>query len=107
MLLFQAVATVSFSYMVWMMLVQRYSASAMQSFTFLSPIWGVLLGIVVLGEELQAPLVAGIALVGIGIYLVNRPPRRTVLGSAQQPVQRPGRPARTRSLGAPRSPGAP
>jgi len=94
MLLFQAVATVCFSYMVWMMLVQRYSASAMQSFTFLSPAWGVLLGVIVLGEELQALLVVGIALVGFGIALVNRPPRR--LGRNASPPAR----AKARSPGA-------
>jgi len=92
MLVFQAVATVCFSYMVWMMLVLRYSASAMQSFTFLSPVWGVLMGVAILGEPLQALLVAGIALVGIGIYLVNRPPWR--------PVKSPSRPAAPPTSGA-------
>ncbi len=100
MVLFQAVATVCFSYMVWMLLVQRYSASAMQSFTFLSPVWGVLLGVAVLGEELQALLVAGIALVGVGIFLVNRPP----LGRGRRAAPRAQ--AAPRADAAPRSPGA-
>ncbi len=81
MVVFQAAAAVSFSYMAWLALMRRYSASAMQSFTFLTPAWGVLLGVLVLGEELQALTVAGIALVGCGIYLVNRPARRRPPGA--------------------------
>jgi drug/metabolite transporter (DMT)-like permease len=79
MILFQAGVAVSFSYLMWTMwtvLLKRYAASAMQSFTFLTPVWGVLLGVLVLGEEVQALLILGIALVGSGIYLVNRPHRR-------------------------------
>jgi drug/metabolite transporter (DMT)-like permease len=76
MIVFQAVVAVSFSYLMWTVLLKRYSASAMQSFTFLTPAWGVLMGVVVLGEEVQVALIAGIALIGIGIYLVNRPPPR-------------------------------
>ena len=76
MIVFQGAVAVSFTYLMWTVLLKRYSASAMQSFTFLTPAWGVLLGVLVLGEDVQALLVAGIALVGLGIYLVNRPPAR-------------------------------
>jgi len=81
MVVFQAAVAVSFSYMAWLALMRRYSASAMQSFTFLTPAWGVLLGVLVLGEEVQALVLVGIALVGLGIYLVNRPARRTRPGA--------------------------
>jgi len=77
MILFQAGITVSISYMAWTALLRTYSASTMQSFTFLTPVWGVLLGVAVMGDEVQALLVAGIALVGLGIFLVNRAPRRS------------------------------
>jgi drug/metabolite transporter (DMT)-like permease len=76
MIVFQACVAVSFTYLVWTALLRAYSASAMQAFTFLTPAWGVLLGVLVLGEEVQALTVAGIALVGLGIYLVNRPRSR-------------------------------
>ncbi len=83
MVVFQATVAVSFSYMAWLALMQRYSASSMQSFTFLTPAWGVLLGIIVLGEEIQAAVILGIALIGLGIYLVNRPPPLRKVPSAR------------------------
>jgi drug/metabolite transporter (DMT)-like permease len=73
MIVFQAAVAVSFTYLMWTVLLQRYSASAMQSFAFLTPVWGVILGATVLGEDVRALMVAGIALVGLGIALVNRP----------------------------------
>jgi drug/metabolite transporter (DMT)-like permease len=76
MIVFQACVAVSFTYLMWTVLLRTYSASAMQSFTFLTPAWGVLLGVWVLGEEVQALTVAGIACIGVGIYLVNRPRKR-------------------------------
>ena len=76
MIVFQACVAVSFTYLMWTVLLRTYSASAMQAFTFLTPAWGVLLGVLVLGEDVQALTVAGIACVGLGIYLVNRPRKR-------------------------------
>jgi drug/metabolite transporter (DMT)-like permease len=74
-LLFQALVVVFFTYMMWMVLLQRFSASSLQSFTFLTPVWGVFFGITLLGDPVQALMLAGIAGVGVGLYLVNRPRR--------------------------------
>ena len=74
-LVFQGVVVVFFSYLIWMNLLRVYSASAMQSFTFLTPVWGVLMGVVLLGETVTWVTGLGIALVGTGLYLVNRPRR--------------------------------
>ena len=71
--LFQAVVVVVFSYMAWMTLLRVYPASAMQSFTFLTPVWGVLLGAILLGETITVPGVAGLAMVGAGLVLISRP----------------------------------
>ena len=71
-LLFQAEAVVFLSYLAWFNLLRRYPASALQSFTFLSPVWGVLLGVALLEERLTPPTAAGMALVGAGLVLVNR-----------------------------------
>lgn len=73
--LFQGVVVVFFSYMAWMTLVRVYPASALQSFTFMSPVWGVALGAVLLGEEITVPGVAGMAMVGAGLVLISRPRR--------------------------------
>ena len=71
-LVFQAGVIVFFSYLMWMILLRVYPASSMQSFTFLSPIWGVLAGIILLGEKVSLFLMIGMALVGLGLFLVNR-----------------------------------
>lgn len=71
-LAFQSVVVVFFSYVAWMSLLRIYPASAMQSFTFLTPVWGVMLGVVILGEGLTAAGVTGMALVGVGLMLINR-----------------------------------
>jgi drug/metabolite transporter (DMT)-like permease len=74
-LLFQALVIVFFTYMMWMVLLKRFTASALQSFTFLTPVWGVFFGITLLGDPVQALMLVGIALVGVGLYLINRPRR--------------------------------
>jgi drug/metabolite transporter (DMT)-like permease len=75
MLAYQGVVVVFFSYLMFIVLLDRYQPSAVQSFVFLTPVWGVCSGIVLLGERLSLYLVCGMALVGLGIYLINRPRR--------------------------------
>ena len=74
-LVFQGTVVVFFSYMMWVRLLQVYPASGLQAFTFLSPVWGVLAGIVLLKEALSWPMAGGIALVAAGLILVNQRPR--------------------------------
>lgn len=69
----QGVVVVFFSYMAWMTLVRVYPAGALQSFTFLSPVWGVAMGAILLGETITIPVVAGMAMVGAGLVLISRP----------------------------------
>lgn len=71
--LFQGVVVVFFSYMVWVMLLQRYPATALQPFVFLGPFWGVGGGAVLLDEPLSAMLIGSLVLVAGGLFLVNRP----------------------------------
>ncbi len=72
---FQGVVVVFFSYQAWMSLLTRYPATSLQSFTFLSPLWGVLTGVVLLSEAVSLLLLLGMTLIGGGIFLVNRPRR--------------------------------
>jgi drug/metabolite transporter (DMT)-like permease len=72
-LTYQAVWVVSVTYMAWFALIVRYSASRLSSFTFLTPLFGVLAGHMVLNEPLSAPFALSVALVAIGLVLVNRP----------------------------------
>lgn len=75
MVAYQGVIVVGFTYLMWTTLLRRYPASAMQSFTFLSPVWGVVMGMLLLDELVTGIMTVGIALIGLGLYLVNRPRR--------------------------------
>jgi drug/metabolite transporter (DMT)-like permease len=76
-LIFQAVFIVAFTYLLWFWLVRRYPASGLSSFTFLSPVHGVLLGGLLLNEPLSIHIFVALALIAAGLFLVNRPARRT------------------------------
>ena len=60
------------TYLVWFWLVRRYPPSRLASFTFLTPIMGVLAGGILLKEPISPLLILALGLVGTGIYLVNR-----------------------------------
>lgn len=76
MLLFQAVFVVAFTYLLWFWLVKRYPAAGLSSFTFLTPVFGVLAGGLILGEPLSWRIFAALALIAAGLLIVNRPRRR-------------------------------
>lgn len=71
--LYTALLTVVFGYTIWMWMLRTYSAASLHSFTFLTPIFGVVAGHLMLGEPIGSWLLGGLALVAVGIYLVNRP----------------------------------
>jgi drug/metabolite transporter (DMT)-like permease len=72
-LLYQTFWIVGFTYLAWFALVLRYSASRLSAFTFLTPIFGVVAGHLVLGEPLTPGFALAVALVVAGLVLVNRP----------------------------------
>jgi drug/metabolite transporter (DMT)-like permease len=63
------------SYIAWFWLVRSYPPTRVGAFTFLSPVFGVLAGNLMLGEAFTPSLAAALVLVAFGIYLVNRPQR--------------------------------
>jgi drug/metabolite transporter (DMT)-like permease len=69
---FQIVWVAFITYMAWFWLISNYSVSRLSSFTFLTPLFGVLSGIVFLSEPMTVNLIAALLMVGTGIYLVNR-----------------------------------
>ena len=73
-LAFQIVIVAFASYLAWFWLMTRYSASRLASFSFFTPLFGVLAGGVLLDERISPFLLAALALVALGIYLVNRSP---------------------------------
>jgi drug/metabolite transporter (DMT)-like permease len=71
--LYQAVWVVSITFTIWFVLVVRYSAARLSVFTFLAPLFGVAAGHFVLNEPLTPAFAVAVALVAIGLLLVNRP----------------------------------
>jgi drug/metabolite transporter (DMT)-like permease len=71
--LYQAVWVVSVSFVIWFALVLRYSANRLSAFTFLTPLFGVAAGHLVLNEPLTPAFALAVAFVALGLVLVNRP----------------------------------
>ncbi len=70
---YQTLWIVCVTYVIWFALIVRYSASRLSAFTFLTPLFGVAAGHLVLGEPITAPFLAAVVLVAAGLALVNRP----------------------------------
>jgi drug/metabolite transporter (DMT)-like permease len=73
---FQIVAVVSAGFLFWFWLLTIYPASSVASFAFLSPIFGVGLGWLILDEPVGPGILAALALVCAGLVLINRPAPR-------------------------------
>ncbi|HSJ39898.1 MAG TPA: DMT family transporter, partial [Xanthobacteraceae bacterium] len=71
-LAYQTIWVVSVTFVVWFALIARFSASRLSAFTFLTPLFGVAAGHLVLGEPLTPAFAAAVALVAAGLVLVNR-----------------------------------
>jgi len=71
-LIFQTVWVAFITYFTWFWLISNYAVSRLSSFTFLTPLFGVLFGIVLLNESLTLNLIVALFMVGSGIYVVNR-----------------------------------
>jgi drug/metabolite transporter (DMT)-like permease len=65
-------AVVAFaSYLTWFWLLRHYLAARLSVFAFLTPLFGVLGGVLLLGEPLTISFLLAAVLVGTGIFLVN------------------------------------
>jgi drug/metabolite transporter (DMT)-like permease len=71
-LAYQGVVVAFVSYLVWFWLLTRYLAARLSVFSFLTPLFGVLFGVLILSEPLTPSFVGAALLVGAGIVLVNR-----------------------------------
>jgi drug/metabolite transporter (DMT)-like permease len=72
---YQGIIVAFASYLVWFWLIQVYPVSNISAFTFFTPIFGILLGGLLLQEPLTAKLLIGGGLVTSGMILVNWPDR--------------------------------
>ena len=69
--LFQGVVVAFFSYLAWFWLLRRYLASNLAVFAFMTPLYGVTFGVLVLDEPLSLNFIIGAGLVLAGITLVS------------------------------------
>jgi drug/metabolite transporter (DMT)-like permease len=71
-LAYQTVWVVSITFVIWFALIARFSANRLSAFTFLTPLFGVAAGHLMLDEPLTGAFAAAVALVAAGLLLVNR-----------------------------------
>lgn len=62
------------SYLAWMWMLGRYPATKISVFVFLTPVFALVFGALWLHESVTTSLLIAIALVAVGIVLVNRKP---------------------------------
>ncbi|KAB0572150.1 DMT family transporter [Brucella pituitosa] len=68
---FQAVIVSFAVFLIWFQLLRIYRASQLGSLSFMTPIFGVILGAIILGEPIEASFVVGTVFVITGIMIVN------------------------------------
>lgn len=61
------------TFVFWFTMIVRYSASRLSAFTFLTPLFGVAAGNLVMGDPITPAFAGAVALVIAGLILVNRP----------------------------------
>lgn len=71
-MLFQVICVVGFGYLGWFWLMKVYRANTVASFSFLSPVLAVILGWLLLDEQIGAQIWGALVLVAAGIFLINR-----------------------------------
>jgi drug/metabolite transporter (DMT)-like permease len=92
--LYQVVVVAGLSYLTWFWLLERYPASHLAAFSFVTPIFGVVAAGLVLGERITGELALAVALVAAGLYVVNSPrparARPVICPPSASRVHRPG-----------------
>ena len=73
-MLAQTVVGAFASYLAWMWMLGRYPATRISVFVFLTPLFALLFGTLLLGEPVTTTLLVALGLVAVGIVLVNRKP---------------------------------
>ena len=74
-LAFQTIAVASLGFLAWFWLMSIYPAASVASFSFLSPVFAVILGWLLLSEDVAPSVWGALVMVAAGIYLINRRPR--------------------------------
>ncbi len=68
---FQVVIVAFLSYLTWYALLRRYSAARLGVLSFMTPMFGVAAGVIVLGDRLDAAFIGGAVMILAGIIIVS------------------------------------
>lgn len=69
---YQVVVVAFISYLAWLSLFKKYKVSSLGSASFMTPVFGVGLAALVMGDPITMSLVVGAGAVSVGVWLVNR-----------------------------------
>lgn len=72
-LAFQIIVIAFAAFIFWLWLMSIYPASSVAAFSFLGPVFGVVFGWLLLDETIGPSVLGALALVGAGLWLINRP----------------------------------
>lgn len=73
---YQCIIVAFLSYLLWFELIHRYPVSLLHAFSFFTPVFGVFIsGALILGEAINPGLIVALALVTLGMVLVNHQPK--------------------------------
>lgn len=70
-LLFHAVLISFGSYLLWFWLLKHYLASRLGVFSFLTPLFGIAFGVLILNEPVESGFIAGTVMVMLGVIIVS------------------------------------
>lgn len=70
--IFQSSVVVAGGFVTWLWLLSVYPAATVASFSFLTPVFSLVLGGLLYGEQVTVPLLIAAALVAAGIVLINQ-----------------------------------
>ena len=85
---YQIIWVAFITYLAWFWLVRNYPASRLSAFLFLTPLFGVVEGAVMLDEKITFRLLTALVMVCIGIYIVNRGPKGVPVSTVDRSLTR-------------------
>ncbi len=71
-ILYQGIVIAGFCFVTWTAILEKYSPSRLVVLFFMTPLFGVFLSYLLLGDEIGFALIIGACLVAYGIYLVSK-----------------------------------
>jgi drug/metabolite transporter (DMT)-like permease len=72
-LAYQTFWVVGVTFLIWFQMVKTYSPSRLSAFTFMTPLFGVIAGYLVMGDPVTPVFAFAVVLVLAGLVLINRP----------------------------------